>query len=140
MSGGPLLSLVEACNTSLLPLRHLSNLKYFDISTRYSNPDSQSEPNTVDPLWLEVLRQFSSARALSLKSMEFVPPITFTLKQVIEEGMTDVLPAIQRLSVTRPLSAGPVREGIEQFVTARGLSETASHSEWRIMARDANDG
>jgi len=140
MSGGPLLSLVEACNTSLLPLRHLSNLKYFDISTRYSNPDSQSESNTVDPLWLEVLRQFSSARALSLRSMEFVPPIAFTLKQVIEEGMTDVLPAIQRLSVTRPLSAGPVREGIEQFVTARGLSETASHSEWRIMAQDANDG
>jgi hypothetical protein len=145
-ANGPLSSLVEACNTSLLPLRHLSNLTYFEISTRYPNSHSQSESNTVDPLWLEVLHQFSSARSLSLGSMEFVPPVAFTLKQVIEEGMTDVLPAIQRLSVSTPLSAGPIRDGIEEFVTARGLSdsEMASHSEsrseWRITARDASDG
>ena len=69
-ANGPLPSLVEACNTLLLPL--LSNLKYFDISTRYLNSHSPSESNTVDPLWLEVLRQFSSARSLSLGSMQFV--------------------------------------------------------------------
>jgi hypothetical protein len=36
--------------------------------------------------------------------------------------MTDVLLlAIQELSVTESLSAGPVREAIERFVAARGL-------------------
>ncbi len=79
-------------------------------------------------------------REESLTGVHAVCAVAFTLKQVIEEGMTDVLPAIQSLSVSTPLSAGPVREGIEQFVTARGLLETANHSEWRIMAQDANDG
>jgi hypothetical protein len=54
--------------------------------------------------------------------MHIVPPVAFALKQVIEEGMTDVLLlAIQELSVTGSLSAGPVREAVERFVAARGL-------------------
>ncbi len=131
----PLPSLVEACSTPLLPL---SNIENFDIST----PDSESEFDTEDPQWLEVLRQFPAAKILSLESMHVVPPVAFALKQVIEEGMTDVLPAIQELSVSRSLSAGPVREAIEQFVAARGLSvfETPAFSTWRISARDTHEG
>ncbi|KAF8491234.1 hypothetical protein F5888DRAFT_1637760 [Russula emetica] len=135
----PLPSLVVACNTSLLPL---SNIENFDISTRNLDPDSQSGLDTEDPLWLEVLRQFSAAKSLSLRSMHIVPPIASALKHVIEEGMTDVLPAIQELSVYKSLSAGPVREAIEQFVTARGLSvfETPAFSNWRFSARDTHEG
>jgi hypothetical protein len=75
-------------------------------------------------------------------SMHIVPPVAFVLKQVIEEGMTDVVPAIQKLSVSRSLPAGPVREAIEQFVAARGLPafEKPASSEWRFSAQHANDG
>ena len=138
---GPLPSLVEACNTSLLPL---SNVKNIVISTRHLNRDSQSEFNTEDPVWLEVLRQFSAAKSLSLGSMQVVPPVAFALKQAIEEGMTDVLPAIQELSgyVSGSLPAGPIRESIEQFAAARGLSviETPAYSSWRFSARDTHEG
>ena len=139
-TAGPLSSLM-ACNTSLLPL---SNIEYFGISTRDSNRDSQSEFYMEDPLWLDVLRQFSAAKSLFLGSMHIVPPVAFTLKQVTEEGMTDVLPAIQKLSIynSRSLQSGPVREAIEQFVAARGLlaSENPAILEWGVRERDADDG
>ena len=114
----PLLSLVEAFNASLLPL---SNIETFEICSPYSSRDSQSRSYTEDPRWLVVLRRFSAARKLYLGSMEIAPPIAFALKQVIDEGMTDVLPALQELTVCGSLSPGPVREAIEQFLTARGL-------------------
>ena len=140
--GGPLPSLVEACNTSLLPLSN-TNIETFGICP-YSHHDlgSESGINTGDPRWLDVLRQFSAAKSLYLDSMEFVIPVAFALKQVIEEGMTGVLPAIQELTVSRSLSAGPVREAIEQFVAARGLSvfETSASHTWRISGRDSYEG
>ncbi|KAN0118585.1 hypothetical protein V8E52_005008 [Russula decolorans] len=134
---GPLPSLVEACNTSLLPL---SNIETFEISARNLHPDCESGFNTEDPQWLEVLRKLSAAKSLSLGSMHIVPPIAFALKQVIGEGMTDVLPAIQELSVAGSLSAGPVREAIERFVAVRGLSETPNFSTWRFSAQDSHEG
>ena len=111
-----------------------SNIENLAFSTRHLNPDSPF--NTEGPQWLEVLRRFSAAKSLSLKSMYVVPPIAFALKQVIEKGVTDVLPAVQELSIFRSLSAGPVREAIEQFVAARGLSvfETPAFSGWRFSA------
>jgi hypothetical protein len=135
----PLLSLMEACNISLLSL---SNIEKFDISSQHLNQDSQSGSNTEVPDWLEILCQFSAAKSLSLGSMHIVRPVAFALKQVIEEGMTDVLPAIQELSVPRSLPAGPVREAIEQFVAARGLSvvETRGFSKWRLSTRDTHEG
>jgi hypothetical protein len=137
---GPLPCLVEACNTSLLPL---SNIENFDIFAKDINPESESGFMTDDPQWwLEVLRQFPTAKSLSLGSMRVVPPVAFALKQVIEEGMTDVLPAIQKLSVFRFLSAGPDREAIEQFVAARGLSglEMPAFSARRSSARVTRGG
>ena len=131
--GDPLPSLVEACKT-LLPL---SNMENFSICTQSSNRDSESGFNTGDPRWLDVLRQFPAAKSLNLGSMDIIIPVAVALKRVIEEGMTGVLPAIQELTVSRSLSAGPVQEAIEQFVTARGLSVSeayASHK-WRISGR-----
>jgi hypothetical protein len=136
---GPLTSLVEAFNTFLLPL---SNIEKFEFSDSHSYRDSQSIFKTEDPQWLEVLRQFSGAKSLYLGSMGFVPPVALVLKQVIDEGMTNVLPAIQELTVSESLSAGPVREAIEEFATARGLSAfgTPADSRWRISARDTHEG
>ena len=135
----PLSSLVLASTTPLLPL---SNIENFAISTSYSLRDSQSGFDTEDPRWLDILREFSAAKSLYLGAMGFVPPVAFALKQVVEERMTGVLPAIQELTVSDSLSAGPVREAIEQFATARGLSvfETSGSSKWRISARDTHEG
>ena len=135
----PLTSLVEAFNTFLLPL---SNIKTLQFSVSYSYRDSQSIFKTEDPQWLEVLRQFSGAKSLYLGSMGFVPPVALALKQVIDEGMTDVLPAIQELTVSGSLSAGPVREAIEEFATARGLSAfgTRADSTWWVSVRDTTEG
>ena len=137
-TGDPLPSMVEAWNT-LLPL---SNIENVSICTRPSNRDSESGYNTGDPRWLNVLRQFPAAKSLYLDSMEVVIPVAFALKRVIEEGMTGVLPAMQELTVSRSLSTGPVRETIEQFVTARGLSifETFLPHRWRINGRDSHEG
>ena len=136
-TNGPLPSLVEACNSSLLSLSNIENL---NISALYFNRAWQSGINTEDLRWLEVLRQFSAAKSLSLNSMHVVPPVAFALKQVIEEGMTDVLPAIQELSVSESLSAGPVREAIEQFVAVRGLFETGAFSKWQSSTRETCEG
>ena len=137
---GPLPSLVEACNT-LLPLFKIDN---FHISSQYLYPDMEFEStgNTEDRQWLEVLRPLSGAKSLYLGSMDLVPPVALALKQVVEEGMTDVLPAIRELTISKPLSAGPAREAIEQFVTARGLSTfgTPPFSKWRISARGTHEG
>jgi hypothetical protein len=108
---GALPSLVEGCKSSLFPM---SNIEHLNIS-------AQPPYWEFNPLWLELLRQFPAAKSLSLGSEQIVPPVAFALKQVIEEGMTDVLPAIRKLSVSGPLPAGPDREAIERFVTARGL-------------------
>lgn len=100
------------------------------------------EPNTEDPLWPEVSRRpFCCKELLSPGSMHIAPPVAFGLKQAIEEEVTVVLPAIRELSVSddpatllcflrshrhyrqralrRPLTAEPIREAIERFVTAR---------------------
>ena len=50
--------------------------------------------------------------------MRIVP---HALKQVIEEGMTGLLPVIRDTAVSGSLSGGPVREVTERFVTARGV-------------------
>ena len=137
-SEGPLPTLVQACNSSLLPL---SNTQRLDITTQYPDSHSRPKPDTGDTHWIDIFRLFSAAKSLSLGSMHIVPPVAFALKQVIEEGRSDVLPAIQKLSVSRSLPAGTVREAIEQFIIARGLTalEKPGFSEWRFDAQDAND-
>ena len=140
-SEGPLPTLVQACSSSLLPL---SNTQHLELTTLYPNLQLRPEINTGDTPWIDILRLFSATKNLSLMSMCIVPPVAFALKQVIEEGRTDVLPAIQNLSVSpgRSLRAGPVREAIEQFVTARSFKalEEPGFSEWRLNAQDDNDG
>ncbi len=111
LSGGRLLSLVGGCKSSLFPM---SKMEHFNIDAYPSDWES-------NPLWLELLRQFSAAKSLSLESEWIVPPVEVALEQVIEEGITDVLPSLRKLSISEPLPAGPDREAIERFVTARGL-------------------
>ena len=137
VTDGLLPSLVEACKTSLLPL---SNIEKLQIFTPNSDWDLQSEFNTVQ--WLEIIRHFSAVKNLYLRSMCFVPPVAFALKQAMEEGITGVLPAIQKLTVCGSLPAGPVREAIEQFVTGRGLTvfKTPASSGWQIWTRDTHQG
>ena len=129
----PLSTLVQACNPLMLPL---SNVQSLNITT--CNPYSRAY-STGATQWVDILRPFSAAKRLSLESMCIAAPVAFVLKQVMEEGMTDVLPVIQELSMLEFLPAGPVREAIEQFVAARGLSAFEPPGRW-FSDQDANDG
>jgi hypothetical protein len=72
--------------------------------------------------WLEILQPFIGVKELFL-SREFGPHIAPVLKELVEEGATEVLlPDLQILFLEEPLPSGPVQEIIEQFVAARQLA------------------
>ena len=62
---------------------------------------------------------FSAVKILSPGFMRIVPPFAFMLKQVIEEGMTDVFSAIQRLRVSGSLPSGNCLETMENSSSPR---------------------
>ena len=71
--------------------------------------------------WLELLRPFSSVEDLYISS-EFTPRIAPALQERVEEGVAEVLPALQTLYLEETPLSGPVQETIGQFVSARQLS------------------
>ena len=79
--------------------------------------------------WLEVLHPFTAVKGLYI-SQEFAPRIVPALQELTGERVTEVLPALQTLFLEEALPSLPVREAIEQFVTARQLAShpiTISH-------------
>jgi hypothetical protein len=80
-----------------------------------------SQLSWQDDQWLEFLRPFTGVKGLYI-SQEFVPGIAPTLQELAREGVTEVLPALQTLSLEEPLPSEPVLEIIGQFVAARRLA------------------
>ena len=81
--------------------------------------------------WLELLHPFTAVKDLYI-SREFTPRIAPTLKELVGERVTEVLPALQTLFLEEKLPSGPVQEIIEQFVASRQLAGhpiTVSHWE-----------
>ena len=73
--------------------------------------------------WQEFLHPFTSVKQITLKteaSVQFVVPV---LQELAGERATEVLPALQNLSLGgyRSQQWGPVKEAIEQFIAARQL-------------------
>jgi hypothetical protein len=71
--------------------------------------------------WLDLLRPFTAVEDLYL-SREFSPHVVPALHGISGEGMTEVLPSLQNLSLERPSPPGPVEEAIEPPVTALNLA------------------
>jgi hypothetical protein len=71
--------------------------------------------------WLELLPLFTAAKSLYITG-HFVPRIAFALEGIVQERVTEVLPALQTLFLEDPVPLGPVQEAIGQFVAARQLA------------------
>jgi hypothetical protein len=71
--------------------------------------------------WLELLHPFSFVKHLVLgsKLAQLVAP---ALQELTGGRVTEVLPALQKLSLTLSARSGPIQDTIAQFVTARRLS------------------
>jgi hypothetical protein len=117
-------SLAQVCSSSI-PQALIPPVEYLYIKSLFpSELHWHLQDDIENSQWLEVLQPFTAVKELYL-SREFVPHIAAVLKELVEEGATEVLlPALQILFLEEPLPSGPVKEIIEQFVAARQL---ASH-------------
>lgn len=92
----------------------------YDFDYRYSSP--WTEDMGIAP-WLEFLRIFSTVENLYLTE-GLALCIAPALRELAEEGVTEVLPALQSIFIMGlPTSAvGIIQEVMEKFVAARELS------------------
>ena len=109
--------LVQVCSSSLLPF---SNVKSLAISGVDQLQHPHLAPTAEDFIWLDLLRPFSAVMVLSIDKNSLTP-VADTLKEVVKEGITEILPEIRWLSIGEHLPSGPILRAIEKFATTRGL-------------------
>jgi hypothetical protein len=107
-------SLTQFWASPLSPLLTLETLEISEYRERWHD-DVQSTH------WLELLRPFTSVKNLVLhkKMVQFVAP---ALQVFAGESTTELLPALEKLSLWGPQPTGPVKEAIDGFVATRELS------------------
>jgi hypothetical protein len=119
-------SLAQVCS-SYFPLPLISAVEHLYIQSGVSGPGPRlhwvNDTTIESSQWLELLRPFSSVKSLYI-CKKFTPHIVIALQEIVGEGVTEVLPALETLFLEEPLPSGPVRNTIEQLVVARHL---ASH-------------
>jgi len=108
-------SLVQVCGLSLPPL---STLEQLDIlEGRYLRPRWQDD-NTEITHWQALLHLFTAVKKLFL-SEKLALHVAFALQELTEEGVTEVLPALQNVFLEGLQPSGALQEAIGQFVAAR---------------------
>ncbi|KAI0276748.1 hypothetical protein BGY98DRAFT_984119 [Russula aff. rugulosa BPL654] len=87
--------------------------------------ETLSPPHWKDDIensqWLKLLHPFTAVKNLYL-SKEFAPRIASSLQELVGERATEVLPALQELSLEKIYPSRPVQKAIGKFVEARRLS------------------
>jgi hypothetical protein len=115
---GQLSSLARICAHSLPPFSTLDRL------------DITGDPGWEEPLfedrldnlpWLEFLRPFTSVKNLYL-SEDIALRVAPVLRELGEEGVTEVLPVLQNIFIVGPQPMGGAGELVGAFVAARQLS------------------
>jgi len=114
------LSALPQVLNSFLP--SLSTLESLEIAV--SREDWQDEIEVIQ--WQEFLHPFISVKEMTLKdeaSVRLVIPALRELTALTGERATEVLPALQNLSLTTSGSSpsGPLKEAIEDFIATRQL-------------------
>jgi hypothetical protein len=104
------LSSVAQVFTSFFPSIHMVEHLYIS-GYRYVQPRSQEDIENVR--WLEFFRPFTAVKNLYIADK--CRYIVLFLKELVEEGMVDALPALE--SIFLGWTSGPVQEGIHQLVT-----------------------
>ena len=118
-------SLAQLCRMFLPTLDTVEHLYVHEGG--YTSPLWQNDVDNSQ--WLEVLHPFNAVEKLYL-SKEFSPRIAPALQELVGGRTTEVLPALQSLSLEDPQS-GPVQEAIGGFFAARELSgHPISISSW----------
>ena len=110
--------LAQVCSSSLYLISSLEHLYIHE--TEYSSPPSW--PDDIENVqWLELLRPFTSVKALYL-SRGITTRIIPALEELVGESATAVLPALRSLFLEELHLSGPAKEAIDKFVVARQLS------------------
>jgi hypothetical protein len=112
-------SLVQVCSSSFSQVLSPAVEHLYIIQERTSL--SRWQDNFESRRWLELLRSFTAVKDLYI-SQEFVPRIARALQALVDERVTEVLPALQSLFLDDPLPPRSVQKTIGQFVAARQLS------------------
>jgi len=111
------LSALSQVLNSFLP--SLSTLESLEIAIDHE--DWQDEIDVIQ--WQEFLHPFTSVKKMTLKGEASVRLVVPALRELSRERATEVLPALQNLSLTtsRWSPSGPLKETIEQFIATRQL-------------------
>ena len=116
-SGWQVSSLTQICSLSIP--QTLLTVEYLYIQGIF--PQLYWEDDIESSHWLELFYPYTAVKHLYL-SQELAPHIAPVLQELVGERVTEVLPALQALSLEQPLPSGPLQEAIGQFIAARQLA------------------
>ena len=111
------LSTLPQVLNSFLP--SLSTLEILEFAV--SHEDWQGKIEVTQ--WQEFLHPFIAVKKMTLKDEASVQHVAPALQELAGERATEVLPALQNLSLTTSswLPSGPLKEAIEEFIATRQL-------------------
>ena len=109
-------SLAKVCSSALPSLLAptLEHLAMYE--ERFSPPHWQDDVENTQ--WMELLQPFTSVRDLEL-SGRIARQVIPALGELTGERVTEVLPALQTISLPVPQPTGPTQDAIVQFIAAR---------------------
>ena len=128
-------TLEQVCTSCLPPLSMLEDLY------TYEDPHSilDRKDDIENRLWLQLLHPFIAVKNLYL-SEQFALRIGPALRELVGGRTTDVLPALQNISLKGLQPLGPVQEGIRQFVASRQVtSRPITVSRWDDLGSEQDD-
>jgi len=112
-------SLAQACSWLLPPLPSLEYLGIYKYEPEFWS--SQWVKEVEDTQWMELLRPFIAVKDLALDEA-FVLSVASALQELVGEQVTEILPALQTISLEGFQSLDPVPDGIAKFIAARELA------------------
>jgi hypothetical protein len=110
-------SLAQVCDSPFLSLFNLERLKIYE----YPYLPRHWLEDVENVQWLELLHPFTTVKSLSLSEV-FAPRVVPALQGLSGEGIMEVLPALQSISLPESSLSGPAEKALAQFLTARQLS------------------
>ena len=118
-SDSQLSSLARACSRLLPPLPSLEHLGIYEYKSEFWSSQWVNEVENTQ--WMELLRPFITVKDLTLDE-PFVSSVASALQELVGEQVTEILPALQNISLGGFQSSDPVPDGIAKFIAARGFS------------------
>jgi len=100
----------------------LSTLESLEIAIHHE--DWQGEIKVEVIQWREFFHPFTHVKEMSLKDEATVQLVAPALRELAGERATELLPALQNLSLTTSggSPSGPLKEAVEEFIATRQLS------------------